>query len=128
MPHNFVLSLIMCWYDPIIQGEYLCGLKITPRGLLCKDLVHLALVLHGIYSTHELLAPLRHASRLHAHAMLEVDLNIGLLLIEHHPAARVQIPSLARRWPPGDLVSTRAQVVSSAMRAVVILNTQLGQL
>ena len=112
----------MCWYDPIVQGEYFCGLKITPGRLLCEHLVDLALILHGIHGTHELLGPLGLPARLHAHAMLEVDLNIGLLLIEHHPAARVQVPALARHRPPRNLVATRPHVVSPTMRAIVFLN------
>jgi hypothetical protein len=112
----------MCRYDPIVQGEYFCGLKITPGGLLCEHLVDLALILHGIHGTNELLGPLGLPARLYTHAMLEVDLNIGLLLLEHHPAARVQIPTLASHRPPGNLVATRPHVVCPTMRAKVFLN------
>jgi hypothetical protein len=54
--------------------------------------------------------------------MLEVDLNVWLLLIEHqHPAARVQLPALARHSTPRNLVAA-VVVCPAAMRAVVFLN------
>jgi hypothetical protein len=109
-------------YDPIVQGKYFCCLKITPGGLLSEHFVNLALILHGIHGTHELLGHLGLPARLYAHAMLEVNLNIGLLLIEHHPAARVQIPALASHRPPRNLVATRPHVVRPTMRAIVFLN------
>jgi hypothetical protein len=109
-------------YYPIVQGEYLGSLKISPGGLLSEHLVDLALILHGIHGAHELLGALGHPPRLHAHPMLEVDLNVWLLLVEHqHPAARVQLPALARHTLPRNLVAA-VVVCPAAMVAGVFFN------